>query len=258
MSDHDTLSPGADAELRARLRAYADEVQERVDAEAALERMPKRSRPPTMRLVAIAACFAVAVGVAAAVMADRQSVDTVPPAESPTTECPTTSQPRALTPGGQMKMRFGTPVASAATAILLISACGDDDGPTTLAKGEDIELVGSVGLASQTLNIDARLEDGQVTGEFRTTENVHAIECADTDTDGLIILGGSATDGPDVEVGDLLALVIREGDPDSVYLVGNDVGAESCTELVDSITDEALSNESNYVDVEDGYDIETG
>jgi hypothetical protein len=176
MSDHDTVTPETDDELRARLQAFALEVKERTDTEAPLERMPRRSRPPTIRLVAIAAChvpglskapirsqcrrarsiasgarssamcgdletaaaratiagyslrkkvlkgggaqllhrrlvrrgrlfkhrhashtpadrktlhFVLAVAIAAVVMADRQSVDTVPPAESPTTECPT-------------------------------------------------------------------------------------------------------------------------------------------------------------------------
>ena len=68
---------------QARLRAFADEVTRRTDTEAALQRMPRRSRPPTNRLVAIAACFILAVAIAAAVIADRQSVGT-PPADSPT------------------------------------------------------------------------------------------------------------------------------------------------------------------------------
>ena len=173
---------------------------------------------------------------------------------------------------GQMKMRFAA-VASVATAILLLSACGDGGdsstttsgsstttsaaaGATTLAKGEDVELVGDDGLGGQTLNITAEEEDGEVTGEFRVTDNVIRIECADTHTDGVVILGGEATEGPDVAVGDLLALIIREGDPDSVALHANDSGAASCTELLKSIPDHVPN--SNFVDVEDGYDIETG
>ncbi len=92
-----------------------------------------------------------------------------------------------------MKMRFAAPVACTATAIMLLGACSDD-GSTTLAKGEDVELVGNDGLAGQTLNISAQEEDGEVTGEFRVTENVITLECADTDTDGVVILGG-ACDG---------------------------------------------------------------
>ena len=38
----------------------------------------------------------------------------------------------------------------------------------------------------------------------------------------------------------------------------NDNDAGSCTELVESITDGQLTNDSNFDDVEDGYDIETG
>ena len=79
-----------------------------------------------------------------------------------------------------MNKRLAAPIASAATAILLLGACGDDDdssttasesststseladgGPTTVATGEDIELVGGPhsGFGNQTLNIDAREED---------------------------------------------------------------------------------------------------
>ena len=170
MSDHDTIPPETDDELRARLRAFAQEVAERTDTEAALERMPSRSRPPTIRLLAIAACFVLVVAIAAVVMADRQSVDTVPPSESPTTECPSTTQPRAITQGAQMKNRFAAPVASAATALMLLGACSDDDGPTTLAKGEDVDFVGSDGLADQTMDINAEEEDGEVSGEVRFTD----------------------------------------------------------------------------------------
>ena len=177
----------------------------------------------------------------------------------------------------EMKMRFAA-IASVATAILLLSACGGgddsssttpesstttseaaDDGPRTLAKGEDVELVGDdhSGLGAQTLNINAEEENGKATGEFRVTDNVIRVDCADTDTDGVVILGGEATEGPDVAAGDLFALIIREGDPDSVSLYANDSGATSCTELVKSIPDDQLTQDSNFVDVEAGYDIET-
>jgi hypothetical protein len=190
-----------------------------------------------------------------------------------------------------MKMRFAA-VASAATAIMLLSACGDDDddssttasesstttsgaadpGQTTLAKGEDIELVGDAhsGLGNQTLNIDAKAEHGEITGEFQVTDNVIRVDCADTlrvrrpsgsDTGGVIILGGEVTEGPDfaVEGEDvLLALIIKDGDPDSVSLYANESGADTCTELLESIPDELLADQTAFVDVEDGYDIETG
>ena len=89
-----------------------------------------------------------------------------------------------------MKMRY-VAVACAATAILLLSACGDgddsstttsepsttpseaaDDGPTTLVRGDDVELVGDDGLGGQTLNISARAEDGgELSGGFQVSEN---------------------------------------------------------------------------------------
>lgn len=177
----------------------------------------------------------------------------------------------------QVKMRFAA-VASAATAILLLSACGNrddsstttsdsstttsdaaDDGPTTLAKGEDVELVGYVpsGLGNQTLNINAEEVNGKATGEFRVADNVIRVDCADTDTDSLVILGGEVTGGSDFAAGDLVALIIREGDPDSVALRANDSGAASCTGLLKAIPDELLTGDSNFVDVKDGYDIQT-
>jgi hypothetical protein len=278
MSDHDTTPPETDDEIRARLRAFAEEVKERVDTEAALRRMPRRSRPPTIGLLAIAACLLAVVALAAVVMADRQSVDTVPPLGSPT-ECPSTTQPRAITQGAQMKNKLAAPVASAATAILLLGACSDDDpstataepaGPTTLAHGEDIELVGGIesGLGNQNLDIDAVEENGEVTGEFRITDqsgtqppNVFTVECARTDPgDGIVILGGSATDeGLDWNEGFMMALTIKEGDPDSVSIGGNEAGEKSCNELLESIPEDPVTgHESDFVDVEDGYDIETG
>ena len=174
-----------------------------------------------------------------------------------------------------MKNKFAAPVASAATAILLLGACGDDDnsssttteaGPTIVAKGEDIELVGGPesGLGNQNLDIDVVEEDGEVTGEFRITDqsgtqppNVFPIQCADTDTDGIVILGGVATAGSDFK--DLLhAVIIREGEPDSVSLAGPDGNGQSCTELLASISDEDIADDSNFEEVEAGSDIETG
>jgi hypothetical protein len=137
----------------------------------------------------------------------------------------------------------------------------DAAGPTTLAKGEDVELVGDVhsgGLGAQTLNIAAEEENGKATGEFRVTDNVIGVDCADTDTEGVVILGGEVTGGPDFAAGDLLALIIREGDPDSVSLYANDSGAASCTGMLKAIPDHSLTDDTNFVDVEDGYDIQTG
>ena len=170
-----------------------------------------------------------------------------------------------------MRARKHRPVAAVliAVAMLAVAGCGGDDndsstttsaadGTTTLAKGEDVELVGDDGLGGQTLNITAEEgADGAVTGEFRVTNVVVPIQCADTDTDGEIILGGAVTDDPDgnVAVGDLLALIIREGDPDLVALLANDNHAESCTELLSVAFN---LDPGDFVDVEDGSDIETG
>jgi len=229
MSDHDTLPPQTDNEIRARLRAFAQEVKDRTDTGAALQRMPRRSRPPTIRLLAIAACLLAVVALAAIVTAERQAVDTTDPSNSPTQ----------------------TTTAEAAA-----------DGPTTLAEGEDIELLGGAasGLGNQTLNIDAVEENGEVTGEFRVSEVVTRVDCAATDTDGIVILGGEVTTGAPgfINPGDLQALIIKEGDPDSVSLYANEAGAESCTELLESIPDALLDDPTAFVPVEDGYDIETG
>jgi hypothetical protein len=71
-----------------------------------------------------------------------------------------------------MRMRFATSAASAAIAMVLLGACGDD-GSTTLANGEDVELVGSDGLGGQTLDISAEEEDGEVTGEVQFTDSAN-------------------------------------------------------------------------------------
>ena len=271
MSDHDTFPPEVDDEIRARLQAFAQDVAEHADTETALGRMPRRSRRPTIRVVAIAACL-LAVVALAVVLSSRQAFDNTDPSQSPTqtTDCSTTTQPRAINSGGPMKTRFATPVASAATAIMLLGGCSDD-GPTTLARGEDIELEGDYNLAGETLNITAEEEDGEVTGEFRVGENVTTLECADTDTDGVVILGGEVTFDSDPPMtltprmapaisarATLLALIIREGDPDSVALVTNDDNAGSCTELLESIPKDQLTDVGEVAVVEDGYDIETG
>jgi hypothetical protein len=260
MSDHDTLPPEVDDEIRARLQAFAREVAEHADTETALGRMPRRSRPPTFRVVAIAACLLAVVALAAVIL-DRLAVETTGPSDSPTqtTDCLTTTRPRAITPGEPMKTRFTATVASAATAIMLLGACSDN-GPTTLAEGDDVELVGDDGLGARTLNISAEEEDGKVTGEFRNNDVVVKVECANTDTDGVVILSGEVTADPKAEVGvgERLALIIREGDPDSVALVPPNHGPRSCTEFLESIPERYLTDDSNFVDVEPGEDITTG
>jgi hypothetical protein len=237
-----------------------------LDAEDAtastLRRRPRRQRPPIINLLAIAACTLAVVGLAAIVMNERQAVQTTDPSNSPrqTTDCPDPTQPRAITQGAQMNKRFAAPVASAATAIMLLGACSDD-GPTTLAKGEDVELVGDTNLAGQTLNISAEEEDGEVTGELRFTdpggEVVVAVECADTDTDGVVVLGGTVTESTDDQVSGLVALFVREGAPDSVTVWFDEGENASCGDLLKNRHD-VLDDESGFVAVEAGSDIETG
>jgi hypothetical protein len=165
-----------------------------------------------------------------------------------------------------MKMRFAAPVASAATAIMLLGACSDD-GATTLAKGEDVQFVASAPwFSKQTMDITAVQEDGEVTGEARFSPAglTLALQCADTDTDGLVILGGEATaDGGDAAVGDRVAVIIREGDPDGAVLwyelplPEGEVAAGSCREFLDPIPHDQFTRD-NLADVAEGDDIETG
>jgi hypothetical protein len=245
MSDHDTRPPETDDEIRARLRAFAHQVKERTDTEAALQRMPQRSRPPTIRLLAIAACLIAVVAVAAVVMAERESVDTIAPSQTPTTESSTTTT--------------------------------EAGGPTILARGQAEYMVGfAETLDRHTLNIDAVEQDGEVTGEFQVDNVVVTLQCAGTRrrTGGTsvsrdLILGGVVTVDPDgqglpvhdglkVAVGDRLALIIRKGPAtatDRVTLWATDSGG-SCTELVASVP---LNLDGGYFsDIGDDGDIQTG
>ena len=60
-----------------------------------------------------------------------------------------------------------------------------------------------------------------MTGEFRVDDVVVTLQCADTEIDGVLILGGEMTVDPTgmIATGELLVLVIREGDPDNVARV---------------------------------------
>lgn len=260
----DTMTEEADDEIRARMRALAQEVAERTDAEAAFGRVARRSGPTTARFLAIAACVVAALALAVALVPDGETVGTTDQARP--TDCPTTEGALAPTPtpGGQMNTRLAAPVATAATAILLIGACSDDgsdDGPTLLARGEDVEIVGEGGgFAGQTLNIDVQEVDGEATGEFRVTDVVNTVRCADTSRDGVVILGGEVTAGANelAVLGSLTYLIIREGDPDLVTIGGDDVGAESCRELLESIPEEAIEDLETFFPLEAGSDIETG
>ena len=186
-----------------------------------------------------------------------------------------------------MPMRFA-PMASAVTAILLFSACSDDDsstttsesstttteapaaGATTLARGEDVQLFGG-----ETLNVDATAANGEVTGDIRLTgpdgDVVVTVECADTLTnagqrdsqfidgigDGVVILGGTVTESPDNDKSGLVALFIKQGDPDSVAVWYDEGENPSCSDLLTNRRD-VLDDPSLFVAVEAGSDIETG
>jgi hypothetical protein len=167
-----------------------------------------------------------------------------------------------------MRARAHPTLAAVLVAVATLAVAGCDDGPTTLAKGEEVELVGNDGLGGETLNITAEEKDGEVTGEFRVTDVVVRVGCAETDTDGVVILGGEVTNDPDLSdndepdrgfgVGALLALMITEGGPDRVALLANVDNAGSCSELLESMPRDGPTVESNSAGVEDGYDIDTG
>jgi hypothetical protein len=112
---------------------------------------------------------------------------------------------------------------------------------------------------------DYRSADGTVTGEARFSFGlVLDLQCADTDQDGLVVLGGVATaeQGDSAAVGDGVAVFIREGDPDSALLwyelplPEGEVAADSCRAF-DAIPDDPSTAEP-FSDVAEGNDIETG
>jgi hypothetical protein len=148
-------------------------------------------------------------------------------------------------------------VAAAAT-IVVLGACSDDR-PRTLAKGEDVDLVGPGSLGDQTIDITAKEEGGDVTGEvsFSPHGSVASFQCADTETAGVVRLGGQWTTVPgesdSLAVGDWMAVVIHEGNPDSVSSYLADPGTESCEAVIEQIPDDV-----EMFEVEDGDDIETG
>jgi lipopolysaccharide export system protein LptA len=183
-----------------------------------------------------------------------------------------------------MKIRFAAPVAITATASLVLGACSDEDSTTsdesttttveatttnldgtTLAKG-DVTFADSTDLLhGQTMDITAVEQDGQVTGEARFSfGTVLDLQCANTDTDGLVVVGGEVTaeHGDSAEEGDRVAVLIREGDPDSVFLwyelplPEGEVAAGSCQEFVDSIAADP-STDDPFADIAEGDDIET-
>ena len=160
-----------------------------------------------------------------------------------------------------MKTRGEISIGSVAFVAMLtaLGACSDDDGPNVIAKGTDVELKGENDLGGQTLDIVAEEEDGAVTGEIRFSdvsgEVVVSVECADTQTDDVVILGGTITE-PEPGMSGLVALFIRKGDPDSVN-VWLDLGeSESCSDMLAN-TRHVLDTDSGFVDVLAGSNIET-
>lgn len=184
-----------------------------------------------------------------------------------------------------MKVNFAVAVASAAAAIIMLGACSDDGtttrdesttstgegtttsdvGPTTLAKG-DVRFATSSDLGGQTMDITAVEQDGQVTGEARFSFGlVLDLQCANTESDGLVVLGGQTTAerGDAAKVGDRVAVIIRAGDPDSALvwyelpLPKGEVPAGSCQEFLDSIPGDTSTGD-DFADIAEGDDIETG
>jgi len=153
--------------------------------------------------------------------------------------------------------KLAVSIAGAAAAIVLVCACSDESGPKTLADGKDIELVGDFDLGGQTLNVNAREDGGKVTGEMRFSdpsgEVAAKVQCADTETDGLVILGGTIEEGS--EYSGLMALFIRNGEPDSIAVWLDDGENESCSDLLANRRDIA-DDAGQFVDVEAGSDIE--
>ena len=252
MSDHD-ITPDIDDEIRARLRAYATDVADTADADLALEHLPARGTRRRGTYLAVAAAVLVALALPV-VLRDDHGVRTTDQADAPapaTTECPEA--------GGDMDRKLATRVAAAATAIVLVAACSDD-GPTTIVSGTDIEFVGSDGLGQQSLDIEAVLEDDEVTGEARFTTVVVDLECHDPDAeDGTAVVGGLVTtpsgdNSP--AVGEFIAVIVEDGDPDRAAIWIDSEPEGSCDEVLDSIPAEAFED-SAFAEVESG-DLEVG
>ena len=131
MSDQDTRDLETDDELRARLRAFAQQVKERTDTEAALQRMPRQSRPRTLGRLAIAACFVAAVAVATVVLVERRSGDTIDTSEATAASAPTTTLAKEAPPRFIPLPPEGAAPSAPVEGVLLLSlqACS---GPSSL------------------------------------------------------------------------------------------------------------------------------
>ena len=99
---------------------------------------------------------------------------------------------------------------------------------------------------------DRRVPGQRQRGQGRLRGHPYTEGFASPYEDRVIILAGEVTAGPDFAVAGedvLLALIIRADD--SVSLYSNDIGAESCTELLESIPDDLIEDDNNFVDVEE-------
>jgi hypothetical protein len=138
MSDQDTRDLETDGELRARLRAFAQQVKERTDTEAALQRMPRQSRPLLGRL-AIAACFVAAVAVATVVLVERWSGDTIDTSKATAASDPTTTLAKEAPPRFIPLPPEGAAPSAPVEGVLLLSlqACS---GPSSLPWSGNLAL----------------------------------------------------------------------------------------------------------------------
>ena len=143
-----------------------------------------------------------------------------------------------------------------------LGACAGGDGGTTIAEGT-VESQGGEGFA--TMELSATEDDGEVSGEAKVTRGESqppvtiTFECSGEAADGVVIVGGEVSESEDDEfpVGTPSAVLVKEGDPDRIGLWFEDPSAvASCSELIENIPEEDLSDPSSYLPV-DG-EIKTG
>ncbi len=159
-----------------------------------------------------------------------------------------------------MNRTVALPSAAAVAVVVLLGACDANAGPTTLARG-DVTFVGDQPLAEQRMRIDVQEVDGEVSGEARFNEIVGPFDCVDKGTDGLMVFGGEVTTPSKDNTpskGELMAVLVREGDPDSANVWFPDGTPGSCEELLDQIPEADRADSDRFSEVADGDDIETG